>query len=166
VSNDKFSVLGQFSMTIKDKDGGIIDEYIDNNIVLTSGKNHILKALSVKDTNLYTVRTVRLGNDVGSGTLVEPEQPVATMSEDSQNVIYTTPDLSMNVTYPSLTKVTYNAIVDGASVMALFPEVPNIVYTSAAIVTHGGFAIAYKRFPARTISSIISVDISWTLEIL
>jgi hypothetical protein len=115
---------------------------------------------------MYTVKTIRLGGDVGSGTPIEPEQPVSTLTEDSQTVIYTTPDTSMNITYPSLTKVTYNAIIDGASVMALFPAVPNIVYTSAAIITHGGLAIAYKRFPARTISSIISVDVSWTLEIL
>ena len=166
MSIDKFGISGQFSMTIRDESGGIIDQYVDNNIVLTSGKSHILKALSVKDTNMYTVKTIRLGSDVGSGTLIEPEQPVSTLTEDSQTVIYTTPDTSMNITYPSLTKVTYNAIIDGASVMALFPEVPNIVYTSAAIITHGGLAIAYKRFPARTISSIISVDVSWTLEIL
>jgi hypothetical protein len=164
--NDTTGIKGVFHMVMKDRDGNIIDEYEDNNVVLTTGKNYILKALSTKDTNLYTIKNITIGNDVGTGTVMSPTPATDNLTEASQTDVYTTPDLNMTVTYPAARKVTYTAAIDGAVVMASYTTVPNVIYTSATLMTHGGFAIAYKRFTARTISSVISVDISWTLEIL
>ena len=163
---DKAGISGVFEMTLRDKDGNVIDKYVDNNVVLTTGKNYILKALSTKDTNNFTIKNITIGNDVGTGTVMSPQAATDNLTEASQTDVYTTPDLNMSVTYPSDRKVTYTAAIDGALVMAGYTTVPNVIYTSATLMTHGGYAIAYKRFTARTISSVISVDISWTLEIL
>ena len=164
--DDRTSVKGTFRMVLRDIDGNILDEYEDNNVVLTTGKNYILRALSTKDTNLYTIRNITIGNDVGTGTVMSPQAATDNLTEAAQADVYTTPDANMTVTYPSDRKVTYTAAINGAAVMAGYTTVPNVIYTSATLMTHGGFAIAYKRFTARTISSVISVDISWTLEIL
>jgi hypothetical protein len=68
--------------------------------------------------------------------------------------------------YPTPTKMTILGNIDGAKVSLLYPTAPNVVMTSATIRTNDGSIIAAKRFPARTVSTVISLDVSWTLEIL
>lgn len=143
--------------------GKIVGEFEEKNIILDQGRRLFLRAAS-GDIN-STVKTIKIGKDVGTGTLLNPQQPVGSLTETAQDVVYTTPEAEFFVTYPTTNSVRYLATINGANVMTGYPTLPNVVYTSASIYTLGGKSITYKRFPARTISSLISVDISWTITL-
>lgn len=145
--------------------GKVVGELDEKNIVLTQGKSLILRAFGEPGHSDYVVKTIKIGNDVGSGTILAPTPPTANLTEDDQDVVYTTPDEEFFVTFPTATSVRYLATINGANVMAEYPALPNIVYTSASIYTISDQSITYKRFPARTISELISVDITWTITL-
>lgn len=146
--------------------GKVLDTFIDNNVILNVGKEMMLKALTLPDVNLYTVKTLKIGSDVGDGDVLNPEPAVPELTDANLDALYTVPDNAFDIQYPTVNSVRFNAAISGTDVMANYPEVPNIVYTSAMLETFGGFGIAYKRFPGRTISALISVDITWTITIL
>ena len=165
---DDMNIKGVLKIVTKSNETGeILDTFEDNNVVLTVGKEQILKAMTVLDTNIHRVKTLKIGNDVGStGTVLDPDDATADLTEAAQNPLYEVPDSAFFVTYPSVNSVRFNASLNGVDVMSNYPTLPNIIYTSAVLYTFGGTGVAYRRFPARTISSLISVDITWTLTIL
>lgn len=164
---DSFRIIGEVCIIERSLETGeVVGKYCENNIVLNTGKNSILRAMSTTDTNAHTARTIKIGDDVGSGTVLAPEQPIATLTAANQSVIYEVDPNAIFVSNPSQTSVRFSTTLNGAAVMENFPALPNIVYTSAVLYTYDNTAIAYKRFPGRTISPLISVEISWTLTIL
>lgn len=154
-------------LSIKHRDnltGEIVDEsYEELNVVLDQGRTIMLRAFSTSDNTLDTVKTIKIGDDVGAGDIFEPTPASPSLTEADQNVVYEVPVEEFFVEFPTSGSVRYLATINGADVMSLNPGVANIIYTSAAIYTQGGNAVTFKRFPARTISSLISVEISWTL---
>lgn len=163
-AQDKMSIRGIFKLTVIDNvTGDVLDNYVDDNIVLDQGKDLIFKALTVVDTNNYKLSNLKLGTDIGDGTELIPEPPTADLTEADQDVLYTVNPANVTITYPTTNSVMLSTTINGAVVMPLFPAEVNVTYTSAVLYTLGNQAIAYKRFPARTISSLISIDISWTL---
>lgn len=165
---DDMNIKGVLKIVTKSNETGeILDTFEDNNVVLTVGKEQILKAMTVLDTNVHRVKTLKIGNDVGAtGTVLDPDDATADLTEAAQNPLYEVPNSAFFVTYPSANSVRFNASLNGVDVMSNYPTLPNIIYTSAVLYTFGGTGVAYRRFPARTISSLISVDITWTLTIL
>jgi hypothetical protein len=157
-------INGHITMTVKDKQSGeILEVFDDKNLVTTIGMDQILKSITVKDTNNFVIDTISIGDDIGSGTVMNPEQPSLTYTKNNQNVVYSVPSDLFSITRPSLTTVQLHATFDGERVMESYPDSPNLIYTSATIRTVGGEIISFKRFPARTISRLISVDVIWTL---
>lgn len=145
--------------------GEIVGEYEEQNVVLEQGKQSILRAFAAIANASHTVSTIKIGDDVGSGTVLVPEAATSSLSELNQRVVYATPAEEFFVSYPTSNSVRFLATINGPNVMSQYPTQPNVIYTSAAIYTFGGKAVTYKRFPARTISSLISVDISWTITL-
>lgn len=146
--------------------GEIVGHFEEKNIILTQGKSLILRAWAEAANSGSVVKTIKIGKDVGSGTALNPQEATADLTEANLDVVYATPDEEFFVSYPTPNSVRYLATINGANVMVNYPTVPNVVYTSASITTIDGKSCTYKRFPARTISSLISVDISWTITIL
>lgn len=146
--------------------GEIVGHFEEKNIVLTQGKGLILRAWAEAANSGSTVKTIKIGKDVGVGTVLNPQEATANLTEANLDVVYTTPDEEFFVSYPTANSVRYLATINGANVMVNYPNVPNVIYTSASITTVDGKSCTYKRFPARTISALISVDISWTITIL
>lgn len=149
----------------KPKRGKQIGHFEEKNIVLNQGRTFILQAFAEAANSAKTVKTIKIGNDVGVGTILAPQEPTASYTEANQNVVYTTPDPEFFVSYPGVGQVRFLATINGANVMSNYPTQPNIIYTSASIYTVEDKSVTYKRFPARTISSLISVDISWTITL-
>lgn len=145
--------------------GKVVGELDEKNIVLTQGKSLILQAFGQPGNSAFVVKTIKIGNDTGTGTILLPTPPTAGMTEADQSVVYTTPDEEFFVTFPTPTSVRFLATINGANVMAEYPSLPNVIYTSASIYTISDQSITYKRFPARTISELISVDITWTITL-
>lgn len=164
---DSFQVVGHLTIIEKDANTGkVLDVYEDKNVVLTQGKGFILRGFSNAANNIYTAKTIKLGNDVGAGDILNPEAPVSSLTEADQSVVYSIDPSDFFSTAPTPTSIRFLASVSGAKFMQSFPGELSAIYTSAAIYTVGDKAVTYKRFPARTISSMISVDIIWTLTIL
>lgn len=146
--------------------GVILGEFEEKNVVLTQGIRLILEAFARSTNSQSCAKTIKIGNDTGSGSLLNPQPAVATLTEANQSVLYETPVEEFFVSYPTQNSVRFLATINGPNVMANYPTLPNIVYTSASLYTMSDKSVTYKRFPARTISSLISVDISWTITLV
>jgi hypothetical protein len=96
---------------------------------------------------------------------MQPEKPSLSYTKTNQNVVFTAPPDLITISRPTSASVQIHATLDGERVMESYPDSPNIIYTSATIRTVIGEVISYKRFPARTISRLISVDVIWTLTL-
>lgn len=163
-NNDTINITGVLEMVFKDQDGNIVDSFKENNIVLNQGKDVIIKAFTTKDTNNFTVKTLRIGSDVGaSGDILDPSAPTADLTENDMEVVYESPQGEFFIEYPTFNSVRFLTTLNGANVMAQYPSQPNVIYTSACLITETNKAITYRRFSAKTLSSLISVDIIWTL---
>jgi len=145
--------------------GKIIDEFEERNVIVDSGILNIKNALTVADSNASVISSIWLGNDVGNGDVMSPELPTPETEGSEQDIIWQVPSEEFFVSYPSDNEFRFYATINGQSVMESFPGVPNVVYTSASLRTMAGIAFSYKRFTGRTISNLISVDISWTIGI-
>jgi hypothetical protein len=164
--SNALKLTGEVKLITKNKKTGeIIDTFEDNNLVVSIGMDQVLKAITTKDTNNFVIETISIGDDVGSGTVMNPEQPESSYTKLNQSVVYATPPEFFTISRPSQTSVQLYATLDGEEVMVAYPDSPNIIYTSATIRTVDNEIISYKRFPARTISRLISVDIIWTLAL-
>lgn len=165
--SDNSGIIGSLKITERNiKTGEILNVIEDDNVVLTQGKLELLKAFNSLNDNSHKVKSIVVGSDFGSGTILEPEQPNASYTELDQDVVYEIPEAEFFVEYPSENSTRYLATINGAAVMAMYPTVPNVTYTSASIITQAGKAVAYRRFGARTISALISIDVAWTLTII
>jgi hypothetical protein len=162
----QLSIIGIVKIVERDLNGNILSEYTDNNIVTTLGKQTILKALTTKNSNAFTINTITYGDDYGTGTVLAPQPPTVDYVTATQTVKYTTAFSNISIVYPNSTSVKFVATVNGANVMALYPSLPNIILTSATLRDENNTTVAVKRFPARTISALTSMDIEWTLQIL
>lgn len=166
-NSETLKIVGAVCITERDiVTGEILGYYEDPNVILGTGKASILRAMSIVDTNVHRVRTIKIGNDVGTGTILAPQDPTSELLASDQSVLYEVDPVNVNTTYPNQNSVRYSATLNGADVMAAYPALPNIVYTSVVLYTYDNTGVAYKRFPGRTISPLISIDISWTITIV
>ena len=164
---EDIGMKGTLKMVFRSNETGeVLDVFEDNNVVLNQGKGEILRAFNTLNNNDHKIKSIYIGNDFGSGTLLAPQEPTNLFTEANQTVVYEVPSNEFFIDYPTSTSVRYLATINGANVMAQYPTQPNVVYTSATLRTQANKAIAYRRFGARTISSLISVDVIWTLTIL
>lgn len=156
---------GQLTIVTRNiETGEIIDQFDDQNVYLDQGKTQALRAFV--DGGDFRIKTIFIGDDVGTGTIMNPEEPNASYTEANQSIVYEVPaENEFYVTYPEYNQVRLTAAISGPNVMALYPTDPNVVYTSATIRTRDDRAIAYRRFPPRTISELVSVDLIWTLTL-
>jgi hypothetical protein len=165
--SNSIKLSGDIQIITKDKETGeIVETFEEKNLVVSVGLDQILKSITTKDTNAFVIETISIGDDVGSGTVMNPEQPSTSYTKNNQSVVYSAPNDLFTISRPTETSVQLYATFDGERVMESYPDSPNIIYTSATIRTVGDEVISYKRFPARTISRLISVDIIWTLNLL
>ncbi len=165
--DDTVKIVGHLQIIEKDAiTGEVIGGFEEKNVVLTQGKGYILRGFANAANNIYTAKTIKLGIDVGDGDILNPQEAVASMTEADQQVVYSIDPGDFFSTSPTPTSIRFLASVSGSKFMESFPGELNAIYTSAAIYTVGDKAVTYKRFPARTMSAMISVDIIWTLTIL
>jgi hypothetical protein len=159
------TIKGTFKITTKENDV-VVDVFEENNVVTTEGKTTILRCLTTPNTINKVIKNIKMGSDIGTGTLLNPTAATANYISANQTFVYDIPVEDIVFSYPTPTKMTILGNIDGAKVSLLYPTAPNVLMTSATIRTNDGSIIAAKRFPARTVSGVISLDISWTLEIL
>lgn len=161
-----FGIRGVYREVVRDiETGEVIDIYEDDNLVLDGALNYLIRAIGQSGFAASPVSELKLGDDVGTGTLVQPDDPTGDLTGLDQSVVYSIPSGEFFTEYPQTNQVRFFATVNGATVMANYPNEPNVVYTSAVLYQTNGDAFSYKRFSGRTISNLISIDISWTITL-
>lgn len=155
---------------VKDKEtgllvpGDIVGHFKDHNVILNQGKRMMIEAFSTPVNGGNVISTIKVGKDVGNGDILNPQEPTASLTEAALDEVYETPTEEFFVTYPTNNSVRFLATINGSRVMDQYPGQANVIYTSAMIAGGNGRGFAYRRFPARTISALISVEISWTIS--
>ena len=141
-----------------------------HNVIVKIGMDQLLTAftqpLASGDQTNHTVRTLKIGDDIGSGSPSEPEEPDWDYDGSEQDVIFTVGDGgagSLTFTSVSDQQVDIRASVVGSEVLQNFPGETQVEYYSAGLYTGDGSLIAFKRFPERIITNNINLDIRWTI---
>lgn len=145
--------------------GEVCGEFHEHNVITDEGLEVILDAISSGAGSENAVETISIGTDIGDGTILNPESPTTATTAADHDGIFVVPDGDFFIDRNVSNEVRFFASVDGEQVMSLFPSEANIIYTSAMLRSGNNRAVAYRRFPARTISRAISVDINWIVRV-
>ena len=110
-------------------------------------------------------------NAAGVSILGVPSPENPRPPEDSENassisLVYTpTDDNALVIGFSGAESVTFNNTIIGTNVMAAYPSDITKQITSAALYWNNGNAVfAYKRFPVKSISQSLDIDVSWTIH--
>ena len=159
--NDKLT--GTFTMEFVDKlTGEVVDVYEGKNIVLPYSYQSLLKCVGGARQNDYMIRIIKFGDDVGAGTLDNPEAPDSTYTIANQDVLFTQDGL--DVFYETDKSVLFTITIDGNVFMDNFPTLTSKGITSATLCSGEGQVFSYKRFPEKMISRLFDININWKLE--
>lgn len=143
--------------------GQRIDFYEDHNVIVQGAKNPIIRAISSPDYN-STINKIKLGNDVGTGTVTNPEPAQDTYDNTTMSVIFDAP-YTLKTGYDiTRTLVTFNVTIVGSDVLSLYPSNVSQTFTSAALHTGNDTVFAYKRFPQKTISGTVDLNVTWSIH--
>lgn len=139
-----------------------LSEVSENNVITLEGYAEIFKRLSFnQDTMMYIDRIV-LGEDVGNGTAITPEPANETMTTADQQPTFTVNRTDLTFSYPSEKEMIISVILDGSDILNNSGLVDGEVRYSSATVRFGSdVTLSYKRFPLRTITPLIDIEISW-----
>lgn len=161
---NKFQMKGIFQVVEKDNETGeVLDTFTEENVITDIAFEHLIQSFTNGTYNNKIIQTISLGDDIGTGTLLSPEAPSSSITEADHNLVFEIPSPEFFVDYPDALTVRFYGTVNGATVMSNYPSEANVVYTSAMLKLSSLEPFSYKRFSARTISELISVDISWTI---
>lgn len=164
--NDKFqnTMHGDFDMKlINNQSGELIDEIHEPNVIV---QNAYYEQLDLLDNNNEYIYKVKLGDDVGNGTISEPEQPTLNTTASEQNIVLPVGDVSditvqRSIDYTDYSLTTFT-LISGTDVLETTGE-DSIEFTSAGLYMSNDGLFAYRRFPVRSISSVVDVSITWTI---
>jgi hypothetical protein len=103
---------------------------------------------------------------VGTPSDENPRPPIDTENASSISLVYTpTDDNALIIGFSGVSSVTFNNTIIGTNVIADYPTEVTKQITSAALYWNSGVSVfAYKRFPVKSISEAIDIDISWTIH--
>ena len=164
----KFGVNGHLTMITKNRETGeIIDEFSEDNVITVFGFSELLSRFnkptadtSISGSYLYTIK---LGDDVGTGTLLVPEDANESLLSVDQSVVYTVPNTDMVLTYLSSKEFKYSTVLNGQTILdTYYPTDIEMRYTSATMRLFNDGSFSYKRFPVRSLSRLVDIDITWT----
>lgn len=142
--------------------GESLDSYEDHNVIVTSAQSAIIRAIAEPTAN-STISKIKLGDDVGTGTVTNPQPAQSSYDSTTMSVVFDAP-YTLNIGFNNSITVTFNTTIVGADVMALYPSASSKYFTSAALHTGNGNVFSYKRFPQKSISSVVDINITWSIH--
>lgn len=173
VGNDEhFLMSGSVTITETDATTGEVlrvDE--DHNIVVKTSRNALIRRIA-EDQNLYKIRRVIIGSDVGNGTFDDPEPPTLSTTYSDMIPVYDTgsQENQITITYPTPLSISFAIFLSGQQVMQEHPGEDSVGFTSIGLFSMGNDqttgvpnAFAYRRFPLRSITENINISILWNL---
>lgn len=166
-------MIGQLKITTTDKETGEVlhDTGFSNNAILDTGIRELIQRLVTEDIdNSFGFYTIYLGDDYGDPdegwTVFDPEPADRSFTEQKQNWIYFLPTESLSITYPAPGIFEVSSVMDGDEVMETnFPTEIEMTYTSATLRMNNVTALAFKRFPIRSLSRSVRITITWVITL-
>ena len=152
------------------------DEFLDGmSIVVTNtiSNNNTFTIDTVTATTItliagdaLTTETVATNTSiVGTPSLSNPRPAKVTETDSSMSLINIPTDTTpFTIGYASTTSVSFSTTVSGDVVLVAYPSETTKIITSAGLYTGNDNVFAYKRFPQKSISALINIDITWTIQ--
>jgi hypothetical protein len=173
-TNDISPVEGIFTYREINKATGEIEyEYIDNNVVTEQGINTLFLRAVLADTNAdMTLDHFVLGNDTGNEEnpgqgygVLNPKPAEKSYTILNQFSVYEVPKTDMVLDYPDANTLQAGTLLDGKYILdTFFPGEVDLQYTSATFRFSNNTAFSYKRFPVRSLSRLIDLQIIWSFR--
>lgn len=167
--NENRFINGDLGVYTRSKeDGTIIDSFEEHNVITAQGASEFLARLTKNDSTVNNsyVRNIVLGDDVGTGTLLNPQSANETYTSTNQTSVYTISNNDITVTYPDPFTFEFNTILDGTYILdTYFPSDIEMRFTSATLRYNNGKTLAFKRFPVRSLSRLVDIEIRWTVSL-
>lgn len=159
--------------TIEKSSGNIIDEFVENNVVTLGGMERLWERLSTGNPpSTHNLQYFALGEDYGleeggDWNIFAPKSAVNTYTKENQAVIYNDSPANIVFEYPSENVLQVGTLLDGEAIIdEFFPDDVVVRYNSATIRFGDETVFSYKRFPVRSISRLVDVQILWTFTLV
>lgn len=155
--------------------GDILHEYTDKNVITEQGINTLyFRMVMDDDDNTMKFSRFKLGIDYGLEEDANPEWSVLApkpaekgYTSLNQFVVYDVPEHDMAFDYPDDNTFQASTLLDGKFILdSYFPEEVDMRYTSATLRFFNETTFSYKRFPVRSLSRLIDVQIIWTFKLV
>lgn len=166
------SIIGEVTIVTRDKTTGeVVDSFGPHrNKVTDAGVAGLWTRASTVDAgNAYRLDTIHLGSDFGdpaSWSIFNPEPAQRTFTSTDQAVVWTIPSADMSFEFPTDPAMRARVLIDGQTLMDdNFPSEVNLTYSSMTLRFANGTVLSYKRFPIRSISREVDVEIVWTITL-
>lgn len=163
-------------LTIKEfskETGELLDQYTDENVVTEQGINTLFlrMALNDPDSNMrfdHFTLGVDYGIEedaAGGWGMLNPKPAEKRYTSLNQYSVYSVPYGDMVFDYPESNTFQAATLLDGKYILDTFyPEDVDMRYTSATFRFVNNTTFSYKRFPVRSLSRLIDVQIIWTFK--
>lgn len=162
-------IRGDLDMITRNKeDNTVVDSFHEDNVITSQGAAELLGRMTrnTSATEDAYVKTIAIGSDVGNGTLLNPQMADESFTAAMQDIVYEVPVGSVTITYPDPFTFEVNTVLDGTYILdTFFPTDIELRFTSATIRYANMKALSYKRFPVRSLSRLVDIEIRWTVSL-
>lgn len=170
----KMNIMGILSIKEIDKETGeVVGSYEDENVITEQGVNTLFFRMATSDQdNVSMFDRFFLGDDYGEKEEPlggwEPLNPLPASRRYTtlnQDTVYDVPSEDMVFSYKDENTIQVSTLLDGSFILdSFFEDEVDMRYCSATMRFKGGTTFAYKRFPMRSLSRLIDVQIVWTFR--
>lgn len=161
-------IQGFLVITSRNKETGeIVDKFEDKNLFLNLGRSNMLRAISTLASDDYVIKDLRFGTDFGDPVTYDkfnPEPAQLTFDSTTQDVLFTISYPTLSHIYPDYKSIKFSCVLDGSAILDLFPGEVDVQYNSVALYNTVDNPFAYRRFPVKSLSRLISVTVEWTIS--
>lgn len=170
--DEQYGVKGV--LTIKEfskETGELLSSWTDENVITTLGMNTLfLRAALPDEEETMIFHRFCIGIDTGdnedpSGGWddLNPRPAKKEYTSLNQYVVYEVHPEDMVYDHISTHEFQASTLLDGEYVLNTFyPDDPDIRYTSATLRFENDTTFSYKRFPVRSLSRLIDVQLMWS----
>lgn len=172
--NSNSKIRGFFTVReILKTTGEVISEYTEENVITEQGINTMFLRMVLPDvTNDMKFSRFKLGIDYGleednnpEWSMLNPKPAKKDYTSLNQYVVYDVPEGDMVFDYPDQNTFQAATLLDGKYILDTYYEDDvDLRYTSATLRFFNETTFSYKRFPVRSLSRMIDVQIIWTFK--
>lgn len=108
-------------------------------------------------------QTVGTGCVISRGNVNSPSAPLSSYTQTTMNVLFNAPYI-LGAGSINSTTAAFSVTIVGQDVLnAIGGGATSAVFTSAALHVGNGNVFAYQRFPQKSVSSVVNVNITWQI---